>query len=38
MHGISCFATLSVARLVVSKTFDESDRNFLIKFILEKKA
>lgn len=38
MHGISCFATLSVARLAVSKNCDESSRNFLVEFILEKKA
>ena len=38
MHGISCFATLSVARLAVSKICDESSRNFLVEFILEKKA
>ena len=29
---------LSVARLVVSKNCDESSRNFLVEFILEKKA
>ena len=38
MHGIVCFATLSVARLVVSKNCDESSRNFLVEFVLEKKA
>ena len=38
MHDIGCFSTLSVARLAVSKTYDESGRNFLIEFILEKKA
>ena len=38
MHGISCFATLAVERIVVSKTYDESGRKFLIEFILEKKA
>ena len=38
MHGIVCFATLSVAWLAVSKNCDESSRNFWIEFILEKKA
>ena len=38
MHGIACFATLSVAWLVVSKNCDESSRNFLVEFVLEKKA
>ena len=39
MHGISCFATLSVARLAVRiKNCDESSRNFLVEFVLEKKA
>lgn len=38
MHGIFCFATLSVAWFVVSKNCDESSRNFLVEFVLEKKA
>lgn len=37
MHDISCFAILSVTRLSVSKNCDESSRNFLVEFILEKK-
>lgn len=37
IHDMDCFSTLSVARLVVSKNCDESSRNFLVEFILEKK-